>query len=509
MPVEKKITPAEEINPSWREKLGKGCMPQRYVLGLMGFLAVVNAYTMRNCLSLAITEMVIYHKHNDVGVDPDACPGEIQIRNHTIDYDNEFDWDEKMQGYILSSFYWGYVLTHIPGGLLAERLGGKHVLGIGLLGTSVFTLLTPAAARAGPWWLVFVRFIEGFGEGMTFPALNALLARWVPPFERGKLGSLVFAGNQIGIVASNIVTGLMLKYNEGHWSTVFYFFGTLGVVWYLIWCLVCYSDPTVHPFITQEEKEYLAEHIGGIRRRDHLPPTPWLKIFSSWPVWALIVGQIGHDWSLFTIQTDLPKYMKSVLKFSTAQNGFLSSLPFMMMWLTAMFSGWGSDFLIKRKIMTVSFVRKLFTSIASFGPGLGVLAASYAGCDRVLVMTLFTIGMALMGFFYPSLKVNALDLSPNYAGTMMALVNGIGAISGIITPTLIGFLIPNSTLLEWRKVFWLSGVIVVITNFIFILKGSADVQPFNDIQPPGEDETATWKPAKTDAEKQQTELSNL
>lgn len=80
---------------------------------------------------------------------------------------------------------------------------------------------------------------------------------------------------------------------------------------------------------------------------------------------------------------------------------------------------------------------------ASFGPGLGVLAASYAGCNRVLVMVLFTIGMALMGFFYPSLKVNALDLSPNYAGTMMALVNGIGAISGIITPTLIGFLIPN------------------------------------------------------------------
>lgn len=51
--------------------------------------------------------------------------------------------------------------------------------------------------------------------------------------------------------------------------------------------------------------------------------------------------------------------------------------------------------------------------------------------------------MAFMGFFYPSLKVNALDLSPNYAGTLMAIVNGIGAISGIITPALIGYLTPN------------------------------------------------------------------
>lgn len=48
-----------------------------------------------------------------------------------------------------------------------------------------------------------------------------------------------------------------------------------------------------------------------------------------------------------------------------------------------------------------------------------------------------------MGFFYPSLKVNALDLSPNYAGTLMAIGNGIGAISGIITPVLVGFIATN------------------------------------------------------------------
>ncbi|CAG2060550.1 unnamed protein product [Timema podura] len=52
--------------------------------------------------------------------------------------------------------------------------------------------------------------------------------------------------------------------------------------------------------------------------------------------------------------------------------------------------------------------------------------------------------MALMGTFYPGMKVNALDLSPNYAGTLMALVNGIGALSGIITPYLVGILTPDN-----------------------------------------------------------------
>lgn len=46
--------------------------------------------------------------------------------------------------------------------------------------------------------------------------------------------------------------------------------------------------------------------------------------------------------------------------------------------------------------------------------------------------------MGLMGAYYPGVKVNALDLSSNYAGLLMAITNGLGAITGIITPYLIG-----------------------------------------------------------------------
>jgi hypothetical protein len=51
-----------------------GCIAQRYVVAIMGFLAVANAYTMRICLSTAITEMVFHHDRNESHLDPDACP---------------------------------------------------------------------------------------------------------------------------------------------------------------------------------------------------------------------------------------------------------------------------------------------------------------------------------------------------------------------------------------------------------------------------------------------------
>lgn len=51
--------------------------------------------------------------------------------------------------------------------------------------------------------------------------------------------------------------------------------------------------------------------------------------------------------------------------------------------------------------------------------------------------------MGLMGTFVPSLKVNALDLSPNYSGTLMAIVGTIGCLSGVIAPYIVGIMVPN------------------------------------------------------------------
>lgn len=44
-----------------------------------------------------------------------------------------------------------------------------------------------------------------------------------------------------------------------------------------------------------------------------------MAMLSSGPMWGLMIGQIAHDWALFMINADLPKYMKSVMKFSIAE----------------------------------------------------------------------------------------------------------------------------------------------------------------------------------------------
>ncbi|XP_065213583.1 putative inorganic phosphate cotransporter isoform X2 [Planococcus citri] len=480
-------------------------LPVRYVFGVMGMLGVMVAYMMRACLSIAITRMVVpIPPSTNQSIPPeDVCPGTDNIV--VVDHSSwktqvgQFEWSETTQGVILSAFYYGYILTHIPGGLLAQKFGGKHTLGFGILSTALFTLLTPIVAYQGSTALIILRFLEGVGEGTTFPALCTMLAQWAPPNERSTLSTAAFTGVQIGTVLANLLGGVILEYMPTGWEAVFYIFGTVSVIWFLFWTVLCYNDPNSHPFITEREKLFLKETIGQTERNKDLGPMPWKAILTSAPVWALVIGEVGHDWALYTMVSDLPKYMSDVMKFNPAANGILSALPYFATWIASLSSSALADYILKRNYASTTFIRKLFATIGSVGPAIGVICASYVGCDRVAATVFFTIGMALMGTCYCSLRVNALDLSPNYSGTIMAFVNGAGCISGMLTPYFTGLLTPNRTVKEWRVVFWIMVVILISTNIVYVMFGSGDQQDWNE---PKIQETPKSSQSKNNTEKE-------
>lgn len=93
--------------------------------------------------------------------------------------------------------------------------------------------------------------------------------------------------------------------------------------------------------------------------------------------------------------------------------------------------------------MTRDIITRYDIFSGTVGPGIGVMCASFVGCDKFLASFCFTLGMALMGLCYPSIRINALELSPNYSASIMALVNGLGCLSGMISPFVVGILTPN------------------------------------------------------------------
>ena len=77
------------------------------------------------------------------------------------------EWDKTIQGHLLSAFFYGYMVTQVPSGLLAGRFGGKHVFGAGMLLCTICTLLSPIAARTHYSLLILLRVLIGIGTVST------------------------------------------------------------------------------------------------------------------------------------------------------------------------------------------------------------------------------------------------------------------------------------------------------------------------------------------------------
>lgn len=75
----------------------------------------------------------------------------------------ELEWSKELSSYVLGSFFYGYMVTQVPGGWLASRYGGKHVFGGGVFVALVATILVPVAARAHAYWVILLRVIMGLG----------------------------------------------------------------------------------------------------------------------------------------------------------------------------------------------------------------------------------------------------------------------------------------------------------------------------------------------------------
>ncbi|XP_041931968.1 sialin [Alosa sapidissima] len=462
-------------------KAASQCCSVRYNLAILMFFGFAVVYGLRVNLSVAMVAMV-----NNTNPQPSLnhtvvqeCPGPTPSKDNTTQTPDQPDgtprflWDSETQGMLQGAFFFGYLLTQIPGGYLAGRFGGSLFLGGGVLGTAALTLLTPLAAEMGAYWLFALRALEGFGEGVTFPAMMAMWARWAPPLERSRLISLSGAGASFGAFAALPLTGFIC--HALGWPAVFYCCGGAGCVWALFWFLLVSDDPRTHSRISELEKNYITQSIGS-QGSAHGWYVPLLPMLLSVPLWAIIVSQMCANWSYYTLLTSLPTYMDTVLHFDLRQNSFLSALPYLGGLVFSALSGVLADFLLERELLSTTAVRKIFTVIGLLLPAAFLVAVGFVGCSGMLAVTFLTVSSTIGGFSAAGVFINQIDIAPRYAGMLLGITNTFGTIPGVLAPIAVGHLTKDHTLLGWRSVFCVSAVVSAFGALVFTLFGSGKIQ---------------------------------
>ncbi|XP_076064319.1 putative inorganic phosphate cotransporter isoform X2 [Oratosquilla oratoria] len=461
-----------------------GFFGKRRVLAILGFLGFCNVYAMRVNLSVAIVAMV-----NNTAIPKDnssfsdTCPAPEPTNTTLPPKDGEFIWDEPTQGMILSSFFWGYIVTNLIGGRLGEIVGGKFIYGIGVLLTSVFTLLTPVTAQYSTTLFIVLRVLEGLGEGVTYPAMNAMLAKWIPPLERSQTIALVFAGSQFGTIVAMPISGYLCDSSWlGGWPAVFYVFGTLGIIWFIFWVIFVYDKPSSHPWISNEERTYIETSLSLKASNSKALPIPWYHILTSMPFWAIVVSHFGHNWGFYMLLTELPTYLKTILHFNMSENGVLSALPYLVMFITSLIIGTIMDWLRSNNTVTTTTARRISNAIGIYGPMICLIILTFTSylCDSTLAIVLLTFAVGLNGGIYSGVLNSPLDIAANYGGTILGITNGVATIPGFLAPQIVGLLTNGKeNNHQWNIAFWIAIVIYFCTNTFYLIFVSGEEQPWN------------------------------
>ena len=156
----------------------------------------------------------------------------------------DFSWPPKMQGILLSSYYYGYAIGQVPGGIVAGKLGGKTVMGLSMIISGILTLLTHVAATAHVVFLITIRVLVGLWSGANYPAAMVLMGYWSYESENTILLALATTGSKIAPVVSQIVSGILADLQFlGGWPLVFYFWGAVTLLFVPFWFLSVKEKP--------------------------------------------------------------------------------------------------------------------------------------------------------------------------------------------------------------------------------------------------------------------------
>lgn len=451
---------------------------QRYVISLAVLSGLTLHYIHRVGFNLILTELVVKtNELEDLDTD-DIChyndtdpeEGSVHI-SHA-----EFTWSPTEEAFLLGMFYAGYLVSHLPGGIIADLFGPKRVFGYGLLLVALCSVITPACARLHVYLLMSVRTLMGIAQGPMFPALSVFVARWSLPEDRSIINSIMNIGVPAGLILGNACTGLLMDLLS--WENVFYLYFAITLIWFGLWSVFAYDSAERHPFIGEAERNKLMAALAGqVKEKNHLNYCTPLR---SCPVWATIVVAVGSDWAFYIVITMMPRYFSRVLKFNVSQNGLMSSLPWMIAGVTSILAAKLAQLILRRNWMSKTVMTKCFAFLANEGPVFCFVLASCVGCARSVAVALFTLSMGFMGFAYSSFRVANVDMAPNYAGFLMALMNGLGSLCGLLGPIGFNYITGTAhTLADWRLAFALSAGIVTVTTVVYTIWGTSILQPWN------------------------------
>lgn len=253
--------------------------------------------------------------------------------------DSSADERKEIYGWISVVFIFSYAFGQAIFGKIFDWIGTRigFVLSIGIW--SVATALH--AFAQGLLSFSIFRSILGVAEAGNWPGAAKGNAEWFPTKERALAQGLFNSGAAIGgIISIPLIAYLTVHFS---WQSIFIMVGVTGLLWLIPWMVLVKAPPKKHPWITDEEREYILtgqkteDSESDVDDEGYNPPTK--EMLGRKESWGVIIASAAIDpiWWLFVVW--IPIYLNEVYLMDVKTIGIYGWVPYVGAMLGAWFGG--------------------------------------------------------------------------------------------------------------------------------------------------------------------------
>ncbi|MBI2948913.1 MAG: MFS transporter [Verrucomicrobia bacterium] len=388
----------------------------RYLVLAALCAAAAISYMSRNCLGVAVADGKIGR--------------ELQLTDRQI-------------AWVMAAFFASYSVFQIPSGWTVQMLGSRRALP---LFASVWSMATATMGLAtGFVSLLAAQLGMGLAQAGVFPASTHSIGQWMPSTRRavacGWLASCMSAGGAVAVA----LTGWMLEGLNWRWVfAVFCLPGLLWSAWFYFWFR---NTPGEHQVVSQAELEIIRGTASQADKDGPPLPSPllpsqgregeilWKQILTSVPMWLICGQQFFRAAGYIFYGTWFPKFLKETRGVSTAEAGYLTSLPLLATVVGALLSGFVIDWILVKTGSRRWSRQGVAIAAMSVCGGFSLLA--YYANDAGFAVLLITAGSFCAACGGPCAYATTIDMGGKQVPMVFSLMNTAGNLGAFLCPVVV------------------------------------------------------------------------
>ncbi len=248
-------------------------------------------------------------------------------------------------GFAAGVFFAGYVVFQVPSNIALQRIGARRWIALLMIAWGMISSCM-IFVRV-PWHLYALRFLLGSAEAGFFPGVVFYLKSWFPFTSRAKAVALFVAAGPVSAVITGPLSGTLLGIHRAGfagWQWMFLLEGAPAVVLGIVAFRFLTNTPKEAHWLSLEQRCWLvAELRQEAEGHQSGNKVGILKVFTSLPVWLLVMVYFGVNCAGYGITFWLPSLIHNLSGVGAVEIGFLSAIPYAAALIVMILAGAHSD----------------------------------------------------------------------------------------------------------------------------------------------------------------------